>query len=409
MSGKVLDSNITMDRAEDLKSKTKNISLKEMFKSNIRQYGMILALLAIMVFFQIITDGVLFQPLNITNMILQNSYILILAIGMLLVIVAFHIDLSVGSIAAFVGAISAILIVNMKVHFLIAILASLLVGALIGAFQGLWISYVKIPAFIVTLGGMLMFRGFTMVALGGRSLAPFPKEFQLISSGFIPDFFKGNGIHITTVLIGIILSALFVYSEFSNRKTQQKYELEVLPLNFFIVKQLLVVFIINWFTVTLATYEGIPNVLVLLFALIAVYTFITKKTVLGRHIYALGGNEKAASLSGVKTKKLVFWVFVNMGVMAALSGIVFAARLNAATPKAGTMFELDAIAACFIGGASTSGGKGTIIGAIIGGLFMGVLNNGMSLVGLGIDWQQGIKGAVLLLAVAFDLMTKSKS
>ncbi len=383
-------------------------SFKTLLKSNIRQYGMIIALISIMIFFQFMTDGILFDPLNITNMILQNSYILILAIGMLLVIVAFHIDLSVGSTVALVGAISAILAINLKVNFILAILISLLVGGLVGAFQGWWISYVKMPAFIVTLGGMLLFRGLTMVLLGGKSLAPYPKEFQLISSGFIPDFFQGTNIHILTVLIGVVGSLLFIYSEWKARKAQLKYGFEVLPMKFFVSKLFLIILAINWFTVTLALYKGVPNVLVLLFILIMVYTFFTKKTVIGRHIYALGGNEKAASLSGIKTKKLVFWVFVNMGVMAALSGIVFAARLNAATPKAGTSFELDAIAACFIGGASTSGGKGTIIGAIIGGLFMGVLNNGMSLVGLGIDWQQAIKGIVLLLAVAFDLMTKSK-
>ncbi len=383
-------------------------SFKTLLKSNIRQYGMIIALISIMIFFQFMTDGILFDPLNITNMILQNSYILILAIGMLLVIVAFHIDLSVGSTVALVGAISAILAINLKVNFILAILISLLVGGLVGAFQGWWISYVKMPAFIVTLGGMLLFRGLTMVLLGGKSLAPYPKEFQLISSGFIPDLFQGTNIHILTVLIGVVGSLLFIYSEWKARKAQLKYEFEVLPMKFFVSKLFLIILAINWFTVTLALYKGVPNVLVLLFILIMVYTFFTKKTVIGRHIYALGGNEKAASLSGIKTKKLVFWVFVNMGVMAALSGIVFAARLNAATPKAGTSFELDAIAACFIGGASTSGGKGTIIGAIIGGLFMGVLNNGMSLVGLGIDWQQAIKGIVLLLAVAFDLMTKSK-
>ena len=382
-------------------------TLKTILKDNIRQYGMIIALISIMVFFQIMTDGILFNPLNITNMILQNSYILILAVGMLLVIVAFHIDLSVGSTVALVGAISGILAINLKVNFILAMLISLVVGGLVGAFQGWWVSYVKMPAFIVTLGGMLLFRGLTMVLLGGKSLAPYPKEFQLIVSGFVPDLFGGKNINILAVVIGIIGSLLLILSEWKKRKAQVKYEFEVLPMKFFIGKLVLVIAAINWFTITLSLYKGIPNVLVLLFILIVIYTFFTNKTVIGRHIYALGGNEKAASLSGIKTKKLVFWVFVNMGVLAALSGLVFAARLNAATPKAGTSFELDAIAACFIGGASTSGGKGTIIGAIIGGLFMGVLNNGMSLVGLGIDWQQAIKGIVLLLAVAFDLMTKS--
>jgi putative multiple sugar transport system permease protein len=384
-------------------------ALKNIFKKNIRQYGMLIALVSIMILFQVLTDGTLLKPLNITNLILQNSYILVLAIGMLLVIVAFHIDLSVGSVAAFIGAISGILMVNMRVSFPAAVIISLLVGALIGAWQGFWIAYVKIPAFIVTLAGMLVFRGLTMVALKGTSVAPFPPAFQKISSGFIPDFFHGKGIHITTLVIGIIFSIIYAAYEIRKRNTQKKYNFEVLSQGFLIAKLVIIIGAINLFTFALAKYKGIPNVLVLLFFLIAIYTFVTSKTVIGRHIYALGGNEKAAKLSGVKTQRMVFWVFVNMGVLAALSGLVFAARLNAATPKAGTGFELDAIAACFIGGASASGGIGTVIGAIIGGLVMGVMNNGMSLIGLGIDWQQAIKGLVLLAAVAFDIYTKSKN
>ena len=384
-------------------------TLKTLFKNNIRQYGMVIALVSIIILFQILTEGALLKPLNITNLILQNSYILILAIGMLLVIVAFHIDLSVGSVAAFVGSISAILIVSNKMNFVVAIILSLLLGAVVGAWQGFWVAYAKIPAFIVTLAGMLIFRGLTMSVLKGTSLAPFPVGFQKISSGFIPDFFGGQGIHITTVLIGIVFSVVYIAFELNDRRTRNKYKFDVIPMGLLIGKMVAIVAVINAFTYVLSTYKGLPNVLVLLFVLIVIYTFITNKTIIGRHIYALGGNEKAARLSGVKTKNMVFWVFVNMGVMSALSGIVFAARLNAATPKAGTGFELDAIAACFIGGASASGGIGTVIGAIIGGLVMGVLNNGMSLMGVGIDWQQAIKGLVLLFAVAFDVFTKSKA
>lgn len=384
-------------------------NFKNTIKHNIKEYSMIIALVVIAGFFQIITGGTLLKPLNVTNLILQNSYILILAVGMLLVIVAFQIDLSVGSTAALIGAVSAILMIKMHTPVFVSIAVSLLVGALIGAFQGFWVAYVKIPAFIVTLAGMLIFRGLTMVSLGGTSLAPYPVVFQKISSGFIPDFFHGKGLHITTLLIGIIFSVIYVLFELRKRNHQKKLGLEVGSQGGFIAKTTAIVIVANLFTYDLASYKGLPNVLVLLAVLIAIYTFVTTKTVIGRHIYALGGNEKAAKLSGVKTKALVFWVFVNMGVMAALSGIVFAARLNAATPKAGTGFELDAIAACFIGGASASGGVGTIIGAIIGGLVMGIMNNGMSLIGLGIDWQQAIKGLVLLLAVAFDVYTKSKS
>ncbi|RCW44329.1 multiple monosaccharide ABC transporter permease [Paenibacillus prosopidis] len=384
-------------------------ALSKLFKGNIRQYGMIIALVLIMVLFQILTDGILLKPLNITNLILQNSYILVLAIGMLLVIITGHIDLSVGSVAAFVGAISAILIVDMQIPYPVAIVLSLLFGGLVGAWQGFWVAYVRIPSFIVTLAGMLLFRGLTMVVLDGQSISPFPKGFQSISSGFIPDWFGGGDIHVLTIIIGLMLSLVLVFTEWRNRLTQQRYQFGVIPAPLFALKLVGIVAIINLFTYVLAAYEGIPNILIVLFILVVVYTFVMNKTVMGRHIYALGGNEKAAKLSGVKTKRMTFWVFVNMGVLAALSGLLFAARLNAATPKAGVNFELDAIAAVFIGGASATGGIGTVIGAIIGGLVMGVMNNGMSLVGLGIDWQQGIKGMVLLMAVAFDIYNKNKA
>ncbi|WP_378955936.1 multiple monosaccharide ABC transporter permease [Pelosinus sp. sgz500959] len=383
-------------------------TLKQMFKSNIREYGMVIALISIVLFFEIVTKGVLLQPLNVTNLIQQNSYILVLAIGMLLVIVAFQIDLSVGSIAAFVGAMSAILMVDNHFGVFSGILISLLIGGLAGAFHGYWISYFKIPSFIVTLAGMLIFRGLTMTALEGQSKGPYPEVFQKMSNGFVPDLLGGSTMHITTLVVGVALTLIYIYFELSHRKAKQEYQFEVIPMQFLIMKLTFVGVAINWFMYLLSSYKGIPNVLILLFILIIFYTFITTKTVVGRHIYALGGNEKAAQLSGVKTKRIVFWVFVNMGVMAALSGLIFAARLNAATPKAGMGFELDAIAACFIGGASTAGGIGVVMGAIIGGLVMGVMNNGMSLIGVTIDMQQTIKGLVLLLAVAFDIYTKSK-
>lgn len=384
-------------------------AISEIFKKNIRQYGMIIALIFISVFFQILTDGILLKPLNVTNLILQNSYILVLAIGMVLVIITGHIDLSVGSVAAFIGALSAIMLVDMQMNPVLAVILSLLMGALVGAWQGFWVAYIKIPAFIVTLAGMLLFRGLTMIVLNGQSIAPFPKAFQKISSGFIPDFIGGSSLNVLTLAAGIILSVLIVYQEFRTRKTSVKYGFELPPVWIPIAKAAALVVVINLFTFVLAQYNGIPNILVILLVLIAIYSFVMNNMTMGRHIYALGGNEKAASLSGVKTKRVTFWVFVNMGVLAALSGLVFAARLNSATPKAGTNFELDAIAACFIGGASASGGIGTVVGAIIGGLVMGVMNNGMSLVGLGVDWQQGIKGLVLLLAVGFDIYNKSKT
>jgi len=381
---------------------------KSIIQKNMRQYSMIIALVFIMILFQILTDGLLLKPLNITNLILQNSYILVLAIGMVLVIITGHIDLSVGSVAAFVGAISAILMVNYEMPTFLAVIISLLVGAIIGAWQGFWIAYVKIPAFIVTLAGMLLFRGATMIVLEGKSIAPFPESFQKISSGFIPDIGSGS-IHVLTLIIGFVLSIIYVFTQIKNRRTEMNYNVEVSSTGLFVLKLVGLVAILNIFTYVLATYEGIPNILIILGVLIILYTFVTKKTKAGRHVYAIGGNEKAAQLSGIKTKRMTFWVFVNMGVLSALSGLLFAARLNAATPKAGNLFELDAIAACFIGGASAYGGIGTVPGAIIGGLVMGIMNNGMSLLGLGIDWQQGIKGLVLLLAVAFDIYNKNKA
>ncbi len=384
-------------------------ALKSLFKNNMRQYSMIIALIVITLLFQILSDGILLKPLNVTNLIQQNSYILVLAIGMVLVIITGHIDLSVGSVAAFVGAIPAIMMVDHGMPFWVALILSLLIGALVGAWQGFWIAYVRIPAFIVTLAGMLLFRGLTMVVLNGQSIAPFPKLFQKMSSGFLPDIDGSSSIHTLTVLIGIVLSLITVVQEIRNRRAQLKYDFEVSPLPLFIAKLVGIVAVINVFTYVLAQYKGIPFILIILFVLVVVYSFVMKKTVMGRHTYAIGGNEKAAKLSGIKTKRVTFWVFVNMGALAALSGLIYAARLNAATPKAGTNFELDAIAACFIGGASASGGIGTVLGAIIGGLVMGVMNNGMSLIGLGIDWQQGIKGLVLLLAVGFDIYNKNKS
>jgi len=379
-------------------------------KNNIRQYAMALALVVIMIFFQILTGGILFKPLNITNLILQNSYVLILGIGMLLVILTGNVDLSVGSVAAFIGAISAIFMVQMKMPVLPAVILCLVLGALVGAWQGFWIAYVRIPAFIVTLAGMLVFRGLTMVLLQGQTISPYPESFQAIANGFfLSDTFVVSGINMIAIIIGIILSLIYIFIEYKKIQNMKKYNFEILPMPLTVGKIAVIVIAINLLIFSLAAYKGIPVVLILIVALIAIYTFITQKTIAGRHVYALGGNEKAAKLSGIKTKRVMFWVYVNMGMLAALAGLVVAGRLNAATPKAGTNFELDAIAACFIGGASASGGIGTVIGAIIGALVMGVLNNGMSIMGVGVDWQQAIKGLVLLAAVAFDVYTKSKA
>ncbi|AGC69522.1 xylose transport system permease protein XylH [Thermoclostridium stercorarium subsp. stercorarium DSM 8532] len=377
---------------------------------NLRQYVMIIALVVVIIFFQIITGGILLSPLNITNIIQQNAYILILTTGMLLCILTCgNIDLSVGSVAGFIGAVSAVFILKINMPVFPAILISLLIGVLIGAWHGFWIAYVGVPAFITTLAGMLIFRGLTMVILQGMSLAPFPKSYTFISAGFIPDIANIEGINLLAIITGIVASALYILSQVNDRKNKKKYNFEVSSTGAFLAKIAAIVAVINAFTYSLARYKGIPAVLIIVVSLVLIYSFITNKTIPGRHIYAYGGNPKAAKLSGVKTKKVLFWVYVNMGFLAALAGIIFTGRLNSATPKAGNGFELDAIASCFIGGASTTGGIGTVVGAIVGGLLMGVLNNGMSILGVSIDWQQAIKGVVLLAAVSFDVYSKSRS
>jgi putative multiple sugar transport system permease protein len=377
-------------------------------RDNMRSYGMIIALVVIALLFQVLTDGILLRPLNVTNIIMQNSYILVLAIGMMLVIINGHIDLSVGSVAGFVGAIAGVLTVQWGVPWSLTIVIGLAAGAVIGAWQGYWIAYVRIPAFIVTLAGMLAFRGLTLVVTQGQSIAPFPGGFRSMSSGFLPDI-GGGDLHLLTIALGVAASAFVVWNELRARGKRVSYNMPVPPMALVVAKLAALVIVINLFSYTLAVYAGMPIVGLILVGLVVVYSFVMNKTILGRHIYAVGGNEKAAMLSGVKTKATTFWVFVNMGVLSALAGMIFAARLNAATPRAGTMFELEAIAAAFIGGAAMSGGVGTVIGAIIGGLVMGVMRNGMSLVGVSIDWQQAILGLVLLFAVAFDVYNKNKS
>lgn len=384
-------------------------TLTTLFKNNIREYGMLIALIAIMLFFQVVTNGILMKPVNITNLVLQNSYIITMALGMLLIIVAGWIDLSVGSVVAVVGALAGVMMVRYHIDWMLTIAICLLVGAVIGAFQGYWVAYIKIPAFIVTLAGMLIFRGLTFVLLQGESVGPFPVGFQKISSGFIPDFFNYPGFHVTTILIGLILSTFLIVLDIRSRNNQLKYGFEVTPLYFFITKNVVISGAIMGLCYLMASYKGIPNVLVLLFLLITLYAFITSQSVIGRRIYAMGGNEKAARLSGVNTPRLLFYTFVNMGVLAALAGLIVAARLNSSTPNAGDGMELDVIAACFIGGASASGGVGKVIGAVVGAFLVGVLNNGMSIMGVGIDWQKVVKGLVLLAAVFFDVYNKNKS
>jgi putative multiple sugar transport system permease protein len=378
-------------------------------KNNLREYGLLISLVAIMVFFQMMTDGTLFQPLNLTNLILQNSYIIVMALGMLLVIVAGHIDLSVGSVCGFVGAVAAVLMVEYEMHFVPATLICLLLGGVIGAAQGYWVAFYKIPSFIVTLAGMLVFKGLALAVLGGSSVGPFPADFQLLSTGFIPDPFSGENLRILSLVVGVLIALSLLISKVRDRADRIKHGMDNEPTVFFVLKNLVFVAMITAFSYLLSSYKGLPNVLIVMLLLMFAYDFVTSKTTIGRRIYALGGNEKAARLSGIKTERLTFYTFINMGVLAALAGLIFAARLNTATPKAGLGFELDVIAACFIGGASASGGVGKVLGAVIGAFIMGVMNNGMSIMGIGIDWQQVIKGLVLLGAVCIDVYNKNKT
>jgi putative multiple sugar transport system permease protein len=394
--------------ADELHVPQQKTSWMEFIKTHFRDYGMMLSLLVIMLFFQVVTNGTLLRPLNLTNLVLQNSYIVIMALGMLLVIVAGHIDLSVGSIVGFVGGLAAVMMVRYGFDPVTTTIACLVVGGLIGAAQGYWVAYFKVPSFIVTLAGMLVFKGLTLALLGGMSVGPFPVIFQRLSSGFIPDFLGGDTFNYTALVVGVVSVIAMVYFSIRSRANQLKHDVETAPFGLFVAKNVLLAVLVVAFCYLLATYRGLPNVLVIMAVLIVLYAFVTNRTTIGRRIYALGGNEKAAKLSGIKTERLTFLTFVNMGVLAGLAGLIFAARLNTATPKAGLGFELDVIAAVFIGGASATGGVGKVTGAVIGAFVMGVMNNGMSILGIGIDYQQVIKGLVLLAAVSLDVYNRKK-
>lgn len=371
------------------------------------KYSMIIILIVTLLIFQLLTDGILLRPVNVTNLILQNSHILVLAIGMLMVVLLGHVDLSVGSVMAFVGALSAMLMIQREISPWLVIPLCLIIGGVIGAWQGFWIAYVKIPAFIVTLSGLLLFRGLTQVLLGGMSIANYPSMFNFLSSGYLPNIGESE-LHMTSILIGAAVAILLAATMYMSRKKKKDNLIKVESMTSFITKLVVIVGTILAITYVFSQHNGFPFVMIVIAVLAAIYTFITNQTVMGRHIYATGGNYKSAELSGVKTKKVTFWVFVNMGVLAALAGMILAARLNAATPQAGSGIELDALSAVYFGGASTSGGIGTIVGALVGGLIIGVLNNGMSILGVGIDWQQAIRGLILLLAVVIDQYNKRK-
>ncbi len=384
-------------------------NFKEMMAGGLRQSGIFIALVAIVLLFQVWTSGMLLSPGNVTNIVLQYSYILILAIGMLFVIVVGHIDLSVGSVVALVGAVAATLVVKMQQPWWLAVLAGLVVGLIVGVWHGFWVAYIGIPGFIVTLASMLLFRGATFMVLGSVSLSPMSPEYQKIATGFINGLFGGYGFDVFTLVIAALAVVAYAVSAFRTRSTRIGYEQPVDPMWLMILKLAIIAVVVMFFAYQLATNRGLPIVLIIVGVLIFVYSFLSKSTVYGRHVYAIGGNIHAARLSGVRVPRTIFNVYVHMGLLAGIAGVVYSSRANGAQPNAGNMFELDAIAACFIGGAAVTGGVGTVVGAIIGGMIMAIMTNGMQLLGVEAPTQQVVKGLVLLAAVAFDLINKRRA
>lgn len=374
---------------------------------NIKQYGMVIALVAIFLLFNIFTNGKNASPMNINNLVMQNGYVVIMATGMLLCVLTGNVDLGVGSIVALTGAISAICVVDLHFPILLAFLTALLVGIACGAFAGFFIAKLGIPPFVVTLATMLMGRGLTYTMLKAQTKGPTPQAYNWIGAGFLPSVKMGK-IDLVTIVIAAVATVFIILGDIKATRTKLKYNFNINPLLQRVVKLVVIIFILWFLFLKLAQNNGVPIVLVLCGIIVAIYNFITSRTVAGRQIYALGGNEKAARLSGINTRSVFFWVYTNMGFLAAVAGIVLSARNGSATPKAGDGFEMDAIASCYIGGAATAGGIGTIIGAVVGAFVMGVLNNGMSLIGWSTDIQKIVKGAVLLGAVVFDLVSKKR-
>jgi putative multiple sugar transport system permease protein len=383
--------------------------LRALLTRNLRQSGIYVAFVAIVLLFALLTHGVSLSPGNITNMVLQYSYILVLAIGMVLVIIAGHIDLSVGSVVALTGATTAVLVKEHGVSWQLALVAALVVGLAVGAWQGFWVAYVGIPAFIVTLAGMLLFRGLTLQVLGNISLSAFPPGYQKIANGFLNGLLGGNGYDAFTLLVFALAVVGYAVSGFRTRVTRIRYAQPVESFPLFIARVLAVGVVVMLFAWQLAHARGLPIVLIILAVLIIAYSVISKRTVFGRQIYAIGGNLSAAQLSGVKVRAVNFWIFVNMGFLSAVAGIIYSSRTNSAQPAAGNMFELDAIAAAFIGGAAVTGGVGTVVGAMVGGLIMATMSNGMQLLNVDQSLQSVVKGLVLLLAVAFDVYNKRRA
>ena len=384
---------------------------KKVVNLDMKQYGMFLALIVIYVVFAIMTGGKNLSPANINNLIMQNGYVVILAVGMLLCVLTGNVDLGVGSVVAVTGATVGIMIFDYCMNMWIAILAALTIGLCLGMFAGFFIAYLSIPPFVVTLATMLMGRGLTYTLLQAQTKGPLPEEYVYIGAGFLPTVkipFGDGTLDLVSIGVAVVVSIILILSEIKGIATKKKYDFPLNPMWQIIVKDAVLLFIVWFFFYKLARWNGLPFVLVIMVVLVGIYVFITTRTVAGRQIYALGGNAKAARLSGIDTRKVFFWVYTNMGVLSAIAGIVLSARNASSTPKAGDGFEMDAIASCYIGGAAVAGGAGTITGAVVGAFIMGILNNGMSLYGWSTDIQRIVKGAVLLGAVTVDILSKRK-
>jgi len=397
---------LAIERAE------KNARTMSAIGNSLKKYSMLVALVAIMLLFTVMTGGRLLLPMNLSNLVFQNAYVVIMAVGMLLcILTGGNIDLSVGSVVGFIAGIAGWLMILNDVPVLPSILICLFVGILIGFWHGFWIAYIGIPPFITTLAGMLIFRGLTLFVLrGGETVNKFPRGFMILSTGHVPDFFPiFTDFNLTCLLIGILSVVIFLFFRFLGRARKKSKGYKVGNALTFNIVNIVIAITVIAFTTQLARYKGLPTVTFVLMIIIIIYTILTSMTVPGRYLYALGGNPKAAKLSGIDTKKVMFLAYTNMAFLAAVAGLVFAARVDAAIPSAGNGFELDAIGSCFIGGASAYGGIGSVGGVLIGAAFMGVMNNGMNLFGIQTDVQQIVKGLVLLLAVAFDVVSKRKS
>lgn len=385
---------------------------KSKFVEFFKKYTMIVVLVLVVAFFAIETDGKLLLPQNITNLISQNAYVFILATGMLLcILTGGNIDLSVGSVVCFTGAVGAVWLRN-DMNIWLAVLLMLVIGILVGAWQAFWIAYVHVPPFITTLAGMLVFRGLSNVVLEGMTVSVTNEKFVNTFGGgancYIPDFLGGNGFNLLCLVVGIIAAALYLFFTLNNRRVRKKKGYDVDSLGKTSLKAVVISAIIIFFAIKLSQYKGIPTALIWVAVVVLIYTYITSKTTMGRHLYAVGGNETATKLSGIDTKKVYFFAYTNMGLLAALTGILTIARLTSAQPTYGQNYEMDAIGSCFIGGASAYGGTGTVPGVIVGAVLMGVINIGMSIMGVDQNYQKVVKGLVLLAAVIFDVVSKKE-